>query len=65
MFRNCVEANIPGNTSGSLSARRKSTNELENEKGIPLIVDIKMGEQFTIALSQKGYVYTWGMNDKG
>ena len=24
-----------------------------------------MGEQFTIALSQRGYCYTWGMNDKG
>jgi alpha-tubulin suppressor-like RCC1 family protein len=24
-----------------------------------------MGEQFTIALSSRGYVYTWGMNDKG
>jgi alpha-tubulin suppressor-like RCC1 family protein len=24
-----------------------------------------MGEQFTIVLSQRGYVYTWGMNDKG
>ena len=24
-----------------------------------------MGEQFSIALSKRGYVYTWGMNDKG
>jgi alpha-tubulin suppressor-like RCC1 family protein len=24
-----------------------------------------MGEQFTVAISMKGYVYTWGMNDKG
>jgi alpha-tubulin suppressor-like RCC1 family protein len=24
-----------------------------------------MGEQFSMALSMKGYVYTWGMNDKG
>ena len=30
-----------------------------------LISDIKMGEQFTIAMSLRGYVYTWGMNDKG
>lgn len=30
-----------------------------------LIDDIKMGEYFTIAMSTKGYVYTWGMNDKG
>lgn len=24
-----------------------------------------MGEYFNIALSARGYVYTWGMNDKG
>jgi alpha-tubulin suppressor-like RCC1 family protein len=28
-------------------------------------MDIKMGEQFTIALSTRGYVYTWGANDRG
>ena len=32
---------------------------------VPVIKDIRMGEQFTIALSTRGYVYTWGMNDKG
>lgn len=37
----------------------------EDEMGSPSIADIKMGEQFTIALSMRGYVYTWGMNDKG
>ena len=30
-----------------------------------MISDLKMGEQFTVALSMRGYVYTWGMNDKG
>ena len=29
------------------------------------IEDIKMGEYFSIAMSTRGYVYTWGMNDKG
>jgi hypothetical protein len=24
-----------------------------------------MGEYFSVALSTRGYVYTWGMNDKG
>ena len=24
-----------------------------------------MGEQFTLAISSRGYVYTWGMNDRG
>lgn len=60
-FRGCQEQVAQQSSSGGLSARRKSTNE----EGAPLIVDIKMGEQFTIALSQRGYVYTWGMNDKG
>lgn len=32
---------------------------------MPVIVDIKMGEQFTVALSLRGYVYSWGMNEKG
>ena len=32
---------------------------------MPNIVELKMGEQFTIALSQRGYFYSWGMNDKG
>ena len=27
--------------------------------------EIKMGEYFSIAMSARGYVYTWGMNDKG
>jgi len=30
-----------------------------------MIADLRMGEQFTIALSLRGYVYTWGMNEKG
>lgn len=29
------------------------------------IEEIRMGEYFTIAMSTRGYVYTWGMNDKG
>ena len=32
---------------------------------VPVITDIKMGEQFTLAISSRGYVYTWGMNDRG
>ena len=30
-----------------------------------MIDEIRMGEYFTIAMSTRGYVYTWGMNDKG
>ena len=49
---------------GGISGRRKSGQDNGDELS-PYIADIKMGEQFTIALSQRGYVYTWGMNDKG
>ena len=37
----------------------------QDQFGAPLIQDLKMGEQFTIALSMRGYVYTWGMNERG
>jgi alpha-tubulin suppressor-like RCC1 family protein len=50
---------------GSLSQRKRSTAEEDQSSSPPVIKDIKMGEQFTIAVSFKGYVYTWGMNDKG
>ena len=36
-----------------------------NSGSTPHIEDLKMGEYFTIALSAKGVVYSWGMNDKG
>ena len=47
--------------SGSASHRRRSTAAEENV----IIEDLKLGESFSIALSTKGMVYTWGMNDKG
>ena len=46
---------------GSASHRRRSTVADENA----IIEDLKMGESFSVALSNKGVVYTWGMNDKG
>jgi alpha-tubulin suppressor-like RCC1 family protein len=30
-----------------------------------IIEDLKLGEQFSMALSNKGQVFTWGFNDKG
>lgn len=30
-----------------------------------IIEDLKLGEQFSMALTSKGQVYTWGLNDKG
>ena len=52
---------------GSLNQRKRSSaGDADGESyAAPLIKDIKMGEQFTMALSMKGYVYTWGANDKG
>ena len=38
---------------------------MENSDSNPSIIDLKMGEQFSIALSSRGYVYTWGLNDQG
>jgi alpha-tubulin suppressor-like RCC1 family protein len=51
-----------GNT-GSLSHRRRS-NATMDDSGI-IIEDLKLGEQFSMALSNKGQVFTWGLNDKG
>ena len=31
----------------------------------PEIEDLQMGEYFCLALSSRGYVYSWRMNDKG
>jgi len=46
--------------------RRKSNVGEENAHGGQAVIeDIRMGEYFTVALSQRGYVYSWGMNDKG
>jgi alpha-tubulin suppressor-like RCC1 family protein len=28
-------------------------------------VDLHLGEYFSLALSKRGYVYSWGSNDKG
>lgn len=61
-FRNCFEVNV---SDGSASARRQSIQDDGDQIFEPVISDIKMGEQFTVALSTRGYVYTWGMNDKG
>ena len=46
--------------SGSASHRRRSTAD-DNV----VIEDLKLGECFSVALSNKGVVYTWGMNEKG
>jgi len=62
-FKNCGEQSSTQTTS-SISARRKSTQDV-GEESSPMITELRMGEQFTIALSMRGYVYTWGMNDKG
>jgi mitogen-activated protein kinase kinase kinase 9 len=66
-FRKYKElTNATGQGSANLQARRKSGQDVEGDQtGDPVIADLRMGEQFTIALSKRGYVYTWGMNEKG
>ena len=48
---------------GSLSHRRRSG--INQDESSVIIDDLKLGEQFSMALSSKGTVYTWGQNDKG
>lgn len=49
------------------SNRRKSATEsTDNAQAFPpVIVDLHLGEYFSLALSRRGYVYSWGSNDKG
>lgn len=54
-------ANDPNN--GSMSHRRRS-NVAEDASSV-FIDDIRLGEQFSLALTNKGTVYSWGLNDKG
>ena len=68
-FRNHREL-VQQSQPGGISQRKRSTQP-DPTDGVgdiyasPLIKDLRMGEQFSIALSIKGYVYTWGMNEKG
>ena len=50
-----------------MNNRRKSGvgEDSQPQTATPLIDDLKMGEYFNMAMSTRGYVYTWGMNDKG
>jgi alpha-tubulin suppressor-like RCC1 family protein len=52
---------------GSLSHRRRSGVNIDDSSASSGIVieDLKLGEQFSVALSNKGAIYTWGQNDKG
>jgi len=68
-FRHCLERD-PG-SSNAAQQRRKSNDQGsggasgESTASSALVDEICMGEYFTIAMSTRGYVYTWGMNDKG
>lgn len=48
----------------ALSHRRRSNPTLD-DSGTVFIEDLKLGEQFSMVLTNKGAVYTWGLNDKG
>ena len=51
------------------STRRKSQAESGPSEVAqafpPVIKDLHLGEYFSLALSKRGYVYSWGSNDKG
>lgn len=59
-FRNTGESQNPGN----VSHRRRSAASDELNANI-VIEDLKLGEQFSVALSKQGVVFTWGQNDMG
>lgn len=64
-FRHCLERDPQGS---SQQQRRKSGADgapQDSQTSSAAIEDLKMGEYFSMALSTRGYVYTWGMNDKG
>lgn len=46
--------------SGSLSHRRRSGVPSDDSSSVILIEDLKLGEQFSMALTTKGQVFTWG-----
>mmetsp|Transcript_7659 Transcript_7659/g.7053 ORF Transcript_7659/g.7053 Transcript_7659/m.7053 type:complete len:100 (+) Transcript_7659:61-360(+) len=48
-----------------MSHRRRSAAASDDLSSSIQIEDLKLGEQFSVALSAKGIVYTWGQNDKG
>jgi alpha-tubulin suppressor-like RCC1 family protein len=64
-FKHCLERDQTSSQSQLGSANRKKTNEESSGIAVAQIDDIKMGEYFTVVLSTRGYVYVWGMNDKG
>ena len=67
-FKHCLERDQSSQSQlGSASANRRkssSTEEVTNVANV-VIEDLKMGEYLSVALSTRGYVYSWGMNDKG
>lgn len=62
-FRHCLERD-PG-SSNAQQRRKSGTDGSDSTTSSAAIEDIRMGEYFSIAMSTRGYVYTWGMNDKG
>lgn len=48
----------PDAGNGNVSHRRRSN--AQEDQGNVMIEDLKLGEQFSIALSSKGVVYSWG-----
>jgi len=66
-FQHCLERDSSNNS--AMSARRGSASDAQKSSQIytapAQIESLKMGEYFSVALSTRGYVYTWGSNDKG
>lgn len=64
-FKHCLERDSSQPGSASANRRKSIANEDGSNVATAQIDDLKMGEYLTVALSTRGYVYTWGINDKG
>lgn len=66
LLKRPTKINFKDNSSGGLSHRRKSNANGMDDSSLNLAIeDIRLGEQFSMALTSKGQIFSWGLNDKG
>lgn len=65
LLKRPTKISFKDNSSGGLSQRRRSNASGIDDSQSVIIEEIKLGEQFSMALTSKGQLFTWGLNDKG